>query len=79
MKKTLLSLLLLISLYKIDFAQSKDLNIIKQRIVTELLQNKPYDKQVETILAKMIEAKKTATTDSEKQAQQFLLLMVTIS
>ncbi len=55
MKKTLLSLLLLISLYKIDFAQSKDLNIIKQRIVTELLQNKPSDKQVETILAKMKE------------------------
>ena len=32
-----------------------------------------------TILAKMIEAKKTATTDSEKQAQQFLLLMEWLS
>ena len=55
MKKLLLSLLLLISLYKVDFAQSKDLGIIKQRIVTELLQNKPSDKQVETILSKMNE------------------------
>lgn len=32
-----------------------------------------------TILAKMIESKKTATTDSEKQAQQFLLLMKWLS
>lgn len=32
-----------------------------------------------TILAKMIEAKKIATTDSEKQAQQFLLLMEWLS
>ena len=32
-----------------------------------------------TILAKMIEAKKTAPTDSEKQAQQFLLLMEWLS
>ena len=55
MKKSLLSLLFLISLYKVDFAQSKDLGIIKQRIVTELLQNKPSDKQVEIILSKMNE------------------------
>jgi oxygen-independent coproporphyrinogen-3 oxidase len=32
-----------------------------------------------TILAKMIETKKTATTDSETQAQQFLLLMEWLS
>lgn len=32
-----------------------------------------------TILAKMIASKKTATTDSEKQAQQFLLLMKWLS
>lgn len=32
-----------------------------------------------TILAKMIESKKTATTDSKKQAQQFLLLMKWLS
>ena len=55
MKKSLLSLLVFISIYKVDFAQSKDLGIIKQRIVTELLQNKPSDKQVETILSKMNE------------------------
>jgi len=55
MKKIICFLIAIFTISKTNIAQSKDLGIIKQRIVTELLQNKPSDKQVETILAKMNE------------------------
>ena len=55
MKKIICLLIAFLAICKIDIAQSKDLSIIKQRIVTELLNNKPSDKQVESILAKMNE------------------------
>ncbi len=55
MKNSIYLLLLFILIYNIGIAQSKDLGIIKQRIVNELLKNKPFDKQVENILAKMNE------------------------
>jgi len=55
MKKIICLLIATFAICKINIAQSKDLGIIKQRIVTELLQNKPSDKQVETIIAKMNE------------------------
>ena len=55
MKKIICLLIAFLAICKINIAQSKDLSIIKQRIVTELLNNKPSDKQVESILAKMNE------------------------
>ena len=55
MKKIICLLIAFLAISKIDIAQSKDLGIIKQRIVKELFNNKPSDNQVETILAKMNE------------------------
>ena len=55
MKKIIYLLIAFLAFSKVDIAQSKDLGIIKQRIITELLQNKPSDKQVETIISKMNE------------------------
>ncbi len=55
MKKSVFIAFLLISVWSIGNAQSKDLGIIKQRIVTELMNNKPVDSQVETIISKMKE------------------------
>ena len=55
MKKIICFIISIFTISKSNIAQSKDLSIIKQRIVTELLQNKPSDKQVETILSKMNE------------------------
>ncbi len=55
MKKIICFIIAIFTISKTNIAQSKDLSIIKQRIVTELLQNKPSDKQVETILSKMNE------------------------
>ncbi len=53
MKKITFLLYLFFALSNLGNAQSKDLGIIKQRIVTELLNSKPNDGQVETILSKM--------------------------
>ena len=55
MKKTISLLCLFLTLSNLGNAQSKDLGIIKQRIVTELMNNKPVDSQVETILSKIKE------------------------
>ena len=52
MKKIIFLLCLFLALSNLGNAQSKDLGIIKQRIVTELMNNKPFDSQVETILSK---------------------------
>jgi chondroitin AC lyase len=55
MKKSIVLFCFFLALSNWSNAQSKDLSIIKQRIVTELMSNKPTDKQVETILSKMKE------------------------
>ena len=55
MKKIISLLCLFLALSNLGNAQSKDLGIIKQRIVTELMNNKPADSQVETVLSKMKE------------------------
>ncbi len=55
MKELVFIAFLLIGVWSIGNAQSKDLGIIKQRIVTELMNNKPVDSQVETIMSKMKE------------------------
>ncbi|MDX2070688.1 MAG: polysaccharide lyase family 8 super-sandwich domain-containing protein [Haliscomenobacter sp.] len=55
MKKAITVLYLCFALFTLGDAQSKDLIIIKQRVVTELLKVKPNDSQVEAILAKMKE------------------------
>jgi chondroitin AC lyase len=55
MKKTICFLFLFLSFTNLINAQSKDLGIIKTRIITELLNNKPNDNQVETILSKLKE------------------------
>ncbi|MBL7815741.1 MAG: hypothetical protein JNL70_12075 [Saprospiraceae bacterium] len=55
MMKSLYPLFLSLLLSNLINAQSKDLGIIKQRIITELMSNKPMDSQVETILSKMKE------------------------
>ena len=55
MKKTISLLCLFLTLSNLGNAQSKDLGIIKQRIVTELMSSKPADSQVETILSKIKE------------------------
>ncbi len=55
MKKSVFIAFFLICVWSIGNAQSKDLGINKQRIVTELMNNKPVDSQVETILSKMKE------------------------
>ena len=53
MKKIICLLLVFMTIYNFNSAQSKDLRIIKERIVNELLKSKPSDKQVENILGKM--------------------------
>ncbi len=55
MKKLSVFLLLLLAVLHSGQAQSNDLNIIKQRIVSELLNIKPDDKLVESILTKINE------------------------
>lgn len=55
MKKTISLLCLFLTLSNLGNAQSKDLGIIKQRIVAELMSSKPADSQVETILSKIKE------------------------
>ena len=53
MIKSISLLVLLWVAVNFSHAQSKDLGIIKQRIITDLLSNKTTDSQVETIVAKM--------------------------
>jgi len=53
MKKTICLLVLFLSFTNFINAQSKDLLLIKSRIITELMNNKPVDSQIETILSKL--------------------------
>ncbi len=55
MIKSISVLFLLLVAVAFGNAQSKDLGIIKQRIVTELMNNKPVDGQVEMMMSKMKE------------------------
>lgn len=55
MKKSVTILFLLLSFLTQSHAQSKDLILIKERIVTELMKNKPNDQQVALILSQFNE------------------------
>lgn len=55
MKRLYFILAILLFAYPIAHAQSQDLTIIQERILSDLLVNKPTDKKVESILSKMKE------------------------
>jgi hypothetical protein len=57
MKKSVTILFLLLSFLTQSHAQSKGLILIKERIVTELMKNKPNDQQVALILSQFNEDK----------------------